>query len=92
MTQSGSGVSDVSSSGIGFNHYGLVLIFGRWATPVSFDSERCISSGIGSSLTDCSDGEVGYFLEELERASLESESPLEEVEEDLGHHGVSYET
>ncbi|GJZ42562.1 hypothetical protein Tco_0589817 [Tanacetum coccineum] len=73
MTQSSSGVSDVSSSSIGFNHYGLVLIFGRWAAPVSSDSERCISFGIGSSLTGCSDGEAGYCLEEQERASLESE-------------------
>ncbi|GJX94885.1 hypothetical protein Tco_0349471 [Tanacetum coccineum] len=39
-----------------------------------------------------SSGEVGFCLEELEGASLVSESPLEEVEEDLGHHGVSYET
>ncbi|GKD20061.1 hypothetical protein Tco_1221764 [Tanacetum coccineum] len=73
MTQSGSGVSCVSSSGKGVNQFGLVLIFGRWATPVSSDSERCISSGIGSSLTGCSDREACFFVEELEGASLELE-------------------
>ncbi|GKG20781.1 hypothetical protein Tco_0380582 [Tanacetum coccineum] len=31
MDQSGSEVIGLSSSGIGFNHYGLYLIFGRWA-------------------------------------------------------------
>nr|GEU81011.1 hypothetical protein [Tanacetum cinerariifolium] len=92
MTQSGLGVFGVSSSGKGFNQSGLVLIFRRWATPVSSDYKRCISSGIRSSLTGCLDGEAGFCLEELEGASLDSKSPLEEVEEDLDHHGVSCET
>ncbi|GKE71467.1 hypothetical protein Tco_1529539 [Tanacetum coccineum] len=70
MTQSGLGISGVSSSGEGFNKSGLVLIFGRWAALVSSDSKRCISSCIGSSLTGCSAGEVGFCLEELEGASL----------------------
>nr|GEW58756.1 hypothetical protein [Tanacetum cinerariifolium] len=74
MTQSSSCVSSVSSSGKGVNQSGLVLIFGRWAAPVSFDSERCISTSIGSSLTGCSDREACFYLEELEGASLESES------------------
>nr|GEV69686.1 hypothetical protein [Tanacetum cinerariifolium] len=88
MTQSSLGVS---SSGKGFNQSGLVLIFRRWAAPVSSDFERCISSGIGLSLTGYLDEETGFCLDELEGASLKSESPLEEVEEDLGHHGVFYE-
>nr|GFD25795.1 hypothetical protein [Tanacetum cinerariifolium] len=37
------------------------------------------------------DEEVGFCLEELEGASLKLETPLEEVEKDLGHHGVFYE-
>ncbi|GKC68959.1 hypothetical protein Tco_1114842 [Tanacetum coccineum] len=45
MNQSGSGVFGASSYGKGFNQSGRVLIFGRWATPVSSDSKRCISSG-----------------------------------------------
>ncbi|GJY00893.1 hypothetical protein Tco_0359045 [Tanacetum coccineum] len=36
--------------------------------------------------------EVGFCLEELEGAFLKSKSPLEEVEEDLDHHGIAYET
>ncbi|GJR56105.1 hypothetical protein Tco_1406626 [Tanacetum coccineum] len=44
------GVSGLSSSGTGFNQSGLVLIFKRWATSVSSESERCTSSGIRSSL------------------------------------------
>nr|GFA74576.1 hypothetical protein [Tanacetum cinerariifolium] len=66
-------VFGVSSSGKGFNLSGLVSIFGRWATPVSFSSETRISSGIGSSLTGCLDGEAGFCLEDLNGASLESE-------------------
>ncbi|GJR20493.1 hypothetical protein Tco_0969020 [Tanacetum coccineum] len=73
MTQCGSGVSGVSSSVKGVNQSGLALVFKRWATLVSSDYERCVSSGIGSSLTGCSDGEACFFLEELEGASLESE-------------------
>ncbi|GJT22091.1 hypothetical protein Tco_0892028 [Tanacetum coccineum] len=89
MTQSGSGVSDASSDN-GFNQSSRVLIFRRWATSVSSDSERCISSGIG--LLSTTGGEAGFCLEDIEGASLMSESPLEEVEEDLGHHNVFYET
>ncbi|GKG18795.1 hypothetical protein Tco_0373093, partial [Tanacetum coccineum] len=76
----------------GFNQSGLVLIFRRWAALISFDFERCISSGIGLSSTGCSDGEAGFCLEELKGASRVSESSLEEVEEveeDLNHHGAS---
>ncbi|GJX98134.1 hypothetical protein Tco_0355153 [Tanacetum coccineum] len=73
MTQSGLGVSGAYSSGNSFNQSGLVLIFGRWATPVSSEFERCTSSGIGTSLTGCSDGEADFCLEELEGASLMSE-------------------
>ncbi|GKD99930.1 hypothetical protein Tco_1387914 [Tanacetum coccineum] len=91
MTQYGLGFSDLSSSGTGFNQSGLVLIFGRWATPVSSDYERCTSSGIRTSSIGCTNGEADFFLEELEGASLVLES-LEEVKEDLGHHGISYET
>ncbi|GJS35939.1 hypothetical protein Tco_0534321 [Tanacetum coccineum] len=39
-----------------------------------------------------SDREASFSLEELLGAFLESESPLEEVEKDLDHHDVSYET
>ncbi|GJZ88011.1 hypothetical protein Tco_0659793 [Tanacetum coccineum] len=92
MTQSGLSVSRASSSGKGINLSGRVLIFERWAAPVSSDSERCISFGIGMSSKGCSDREADFFLEELEGASRVSESLLEDVEEDLGHHGVSYET
>ncbi|GJU59449.1 hypothetical protein Tco_1237215 [Tanacetum coccineum] len=73
ITQSGSGVSGASSSGNGFNQSGRVLIFGRWATPVSSESERYTSSGIGMSSTGCSYGDVDFGLEELEGASLVSE-------------------
>ncbi|GJY70876.1 hypothetical protein Tco_0474579 [Tanacetum coccineum] len=71
ITQSGSGVFGVSSSSIGFNQSGLVLIFGRWAAPVSSYSERCISSLIRLSSTG--GGEASFCLEELEGASLMSE-------------------
>ncbi|GJV05159.1 hypothetical protein Tco_1338728 [Tanacetum coccineum] len=70
MTHSGSDVFDDSSSGIGFNQFGLVLIFRRWAAPVSSDYERCISSGIRSSVTGCKDREAGFCLEKLEGGSL----------------------
>ncbi|GJT08864.1 hypothetical protein Tco_0843326, partial [Tanacetum coccineum] len=69
MTQSGSGVFGASYSGKGFNQSGRVLIFGRWAAPVSSDFERCMSSGIGTPSTGCSDREADFFLEELEGAS-----------------------
>ncbi|GKF43903.1 hypothetical protein Tco_0130455, partial [Tanacetum coccineum] len=54
-----------------FNQSGLVLIFGRWASPVSSNSKRCISYGIGLSSTGCTDGEAGFYMEELEGASHE---------------------
>ncbi|GKG48767.1 hypothetical protein Tco_0512914, partial [Tanacetum coccineum] len=73
MTQSGSGVSGMSSSGTGFNQSGLVLIFRRWAALISFDFERCISSTIRLSSTGYSDGEAGFCLEELNGASRVSE-------------------
>ncbi|GJR77533.1 hypothetical protein Tco_0089898 [Tanacetum coccineum] len=52
--QSGSGVAGLSSSGIGFNHSGLYLIFRRWAESVSSESDMFAVSGIGISLTGCS--------------------------------------
>ncbi|GJS25188.1 hypothetical protein Tco_0453820 [Tanacetum coccineum] len=73
MTQSGSGVSDASSSGNGFNQPSRVLIFRWWAAPVSSESKRCTSSGIRTSSTCCFDGESDFYLEELEGASLVSE-------------------
>ncbi|GKD31730.1 hypothetical protein Tco_1242508, partial [Tanacetum coccineum] len=51
------------------NQSGLVLIFGRCPTPVSYDPKRCTSSGIGTSSTCCSDGKADFCLEELEGAS-----------------------
>ncbi|GJU92398.1 hypothetical protein Tco_1304821 [Tanacetum coccineum] len=55
MTQSGSGVIGLSSSGIGFNQSGLVLILGRYAVLVSSEFEIFIASGIGTSSTGCSE-------------------------------------
>nr|GEX13665.1 hypothetical protein [Tanacetum cinerariifolium] len=122
MAQFGSGVSGLSSSGIGFNQSSFVLTFRRWATPVSSESEICASSGIRMSLTGSKNREA-YFFEELEDSKLEllccqmfsklmtadleavvkqrhqnlasffcfGQSPLEVEDEDLDHHGVSYE-
>ncbi|GKE14835.1 hypothetical protein Tco_1422412 [Tanacetum coccineum] len=53
MTQEGSGVAGLSSSGIGFNHSGLYLIFGRWAESVSSKSDILAESNIGMSSTGC---------------------------------------
>ncbi|GKB86941.1 hypothetical protein Tco_0959213 [Tanacetum coccineum] len=39
----------------GFNQSGMVLIFRRWAAPVSYESEKCTSSGIRTSSAGCSD-------------------------------------
>ncbi|GKD69340.1 hypothetical protein Tco_1323430, partial [Tanacetum coccineum] len=75
-----------------FNHSGLVFIFGRWVGSVSSNSKRCISSGIRLSSIGYTYREAGFCLEELKGASRELESPLEKVEEDLDHHGFSYET
>ncbi|GJZ69613.1 hypothetical protein Tco_0633163 [Tanacetum coccineum] len=55
MTQSGSGVAGLSSSGTGFNQSSLVFILGRRATSVSSESEIFTSSGIGTSSTGCSE-------------------------------------
>nr|GFA55331.1 hypothetical protein [Tanacetum cinerariifolium] len=84
MTQSGSGVSSASSFGNVLNQSRQVLIFERWASPVSYNSERCISSCIRLSSTG--GRELGFCLEKLEGASCISKSPLEEVKEDLDHH------
>ncbi|GJW87378.1 hypothetical protein Tco_0162718 [Tanacetum coccineum] len=53
MDQSGSGVPGLSSSGIGFNHSGLGLIFGRWEKSVSSESDIFAVSCIGTSSTGC---------------------------------------
>nr|GEY51209.1 hypothetical protein [Tanacetum cinerariifolium] len=44
MTQAGSGVAGLSLSGIGFNHSGLCLIFGRWVESVSSESDILTST------------------------------------------------
>ncbi|GJU77879.1 hypothetical protein Tco_0717950 [Tanacetum coccineum] len=59
MTQVGSGVAGLSSSGIGFNHSGLGVFFGRCAEPVSYELDifvvPCIDDcGAGS----CDDPEA----------------------------------
>ncbi|GJY72207.1 hypothetical protein Tco_0475910, partial [Tanacetum coccineum] len=54
MTQAGSGVASLSSSGIGFNHSGLCLIFGRWTESVSCQSDILAEIGVGMSSTGCS--------------------------------------
>nr|GFD14209.1 hypothetical protein [Tanacetum cinerariifolium] len=59
--------------GKGFNQSSIVMIFRMWAAPVSSYFKRCVSAGIGSSLTSCLDGEAGFCLEELEGASPELE-------------------
>ncbi|GKB49259.1 hypothetical protein Tco_0900012 [Tanacetum coccineum] len=46
MTQTGSRVAGLSSSGIGFNHSGLGLIFRRYAESVSSESKILAISGI----------------------------------------------
>ncbi|GJZ00915.1 hypothetical protein Tco_0518344 [Tanacetum coccineum] len=46
MDQSDTGVDGLCSSRIGFNHFGLCLIFGRWAESVSFESYMFAVSGI----------------------------------------------
>nr|GEY98423.1 hypothetical protein [Tanacetum cinerariifolium] len=69
MTQSGLGVFGATSSSNGINQSSRVLIFGRWATPISSESERCTSSGIGTSSIGYSDVEAEFCLEELEGAS-----------------------
>ncbi|GKA71146.1 ribonuclease H-like domain-containing protein [Tanacetum coccineum] len=64
MTQAGSGVAGLSSSGIGFNHSGLGLTCGRCAKPVSSKSDILVESGIGMSLTGaggCDEPEVLGF-------------------------------
>ncbi|GJQ93333.1 hypothetical protein Tco_0004472 [Tanacetum coccineum] len=68
--QSGSGVSGLSSSGIGFNHSGLYLIFGRWAKSMSSKSDILVVSGIGMSSTGCLACGLNCCLDELEGASL----------------------
>ncbi|GJW84689.1 hypothetical protein Tco_0157834 [Tanacetum coccineum] len=54
MTQVGSGVASLSSSGIGFNHSDLCLIFGRWTESVSCELDILAESGVGMSSTGCS--------------------------------------
>nr|GEV27840.1 zinc finger, CCHC-type [Tanacetum cinerariifolium] len=44
----GFGVSGLSSSGNGFNHSGLYLIFGKWTESVSSESDILAVSGIAS--------------------------------------------
>nr|GFA04655.1 hypothetical protein [Tanacetum cinerariifolium] len=46
MTQFGSGVAGLSSSGIGFNHSGLGLMFKRWVESVSSESDISVVSSI----------------------------------------------
>nr|GEV60474.1 hypothetical protein [Tanacetum cinerariifolium] len=46
ITQAGSGVAGLLSSGIGFNHSSLFLIFGRWTESVSFKSDILAVSSI----------------------------------------------
>ncbi|GJZ57782.1 hypothetical protein Tco_0613276 [Tanacetum coccineum] len=54
ITQVGSGVASLSSSGIGFNHSDLCLIFGRWTESVSCELDILAESGVGMSSTGCS--------------------------------------
>nr|GFB35718.1 hypothetical protein [Tanacetum cinerariifolium] len=49
MTQAGFEGAALSSSGIGFNHFGLCLIFGRCAESVSSKSDILAVSGIANS-------------------------------------------
>nr|GEX63979.1 putative ribonuclease H-like domain-containing protein [Tanacetum cinerariifolium] len=56
--------------GLGFNQSSRVLILRRWVAPISSESERCTSYGIGTSSTGCFDREAGFCLEEMEGAFL----------------------
>nr|GEU33472.1 hypothetical protein [Tanacetum cinerariifolium] len=51
--------------GLGFNQSSRVLIFRTWVAPISSESERCTSYGIGTSSTGCFDREAGDEVRHL---------------------------
>nr|GFB75967.1 hypothetical protein [Tanacetum cinerariifolium] len=59
--------------GSGFNHSDLSLTLGRWAVPVSFESEKCTSLGVGTSSIGYSNWGAVFCLEDPEIAPLVSD-------------------
>ncbi|GKD63779.1 hypothetical protein Tco_1305887, partial [Tanacetum coccineum] len=83
ITQAGSRVAGLSSSGIGFNHSGLVLICGRCAELVSSESDILAVSGIEAMMSlKCQSHVFSSYMDQN----------LVEEEEDLNQHVISYET
>nr|GEY51211.1 hypothetical protein [Tanacetum cinerariifolium] len=93
MTQAGFGVAGLSLFGIGFNHYGLCLIFERWVESVSSESLE--------ELLECQTSTM-LMTKELETVmnqkcqchviSFYKDPNLVEDEEGLDHYVVSCET